>query len=322
VVPQGTGVTRHLDAAAVRAALGVEAAVASQRRAFRALGERTAVMPAKSLVPSVDGALALAYPARMSAETGPVCKFVSFNPGNAERGLPSIHGLIVALDVETGAPVAVLDGAEVTTIRTSAASAVAVDALSTPDSGDLAVIGCGVQGVAHVRAIAAVRNLRRVRLFSRTEQSRTNAAQALAAELDVEVTAVDSAREAVDGADLVALCTVSTTPVVEAEWLADGCTVLSVGSFEPSRSEVGLDVLRRATVVVDHLPTARAHAGPIVDGLAEGILTESGIEQLGDVLVGTSLGRTGERDIVFYNSTGVGVQDAAAVWTALEQDLA
>ncbi|RZQ60802.1 ornithine cyclodeaminase family protein [Amycolatopsis suaedae] len=312
--------TRHLDAAAVRAALDVGTAIASQRLAFRALGEGTAVMPPKSLVPGADGALALAYPARVSAETGPVCKFVSFNPGNAGRGLPSIHGLIVALHAETGVPVAVLDGAEVTTIRTSAASAVAVDVLSTPDSGDLAVIGCGVQGVAHVRAIAAVRPLRRVRLFSRTGQSRRAAAQTLAAELDVEVSAVDSARDAVEGADLVALCTVSTTPVVESAWLADGCTVLSVGSFEPHRSEVGLDTLRRATVVVDHLPTARAHAGPIVDGIAAGILTESGIEQLGDVLVGTSPGRTGQRDIVFYNSTGVGVQDAAAVWTALEPE--
>lgn len=307
---------RFFDANEIGAVLEVGAAIESQRRAFRALGAKTAVLPAKTHVPGPGGALALAYPCRLSADTGPVCKFVSFNPGNAEHGLPSIHGLIVALDPETGVPVAVLDGAAVTTIRTSAASAVAADALANPDVTELAVLGSGVQGVAHVRAIAAVRPLETVRIHSPSEEHRTTAARELSGELGLRVVATEDAESAVRGAGIVALCTVSTEPVVRREWLATGCTVISVGSFEPHRREVGRDVVEAAAaVVVDHRETARSHAGPIVDAP----LAEPELQELGEVLVGSAKGRRSPEDLVYYNSTGVGVQDAAAAWAVIER---
>ncbi|AXB44956.1 ornithine cyclodeaminase family protein [Amycolatopsis albispora] len=308
---------RFFDAAEIGALLGIDAAIESQRRAFRALGEKTAVLPPKTHVPGPGGALALAYPCRLSPDTGPVCKFLSFNPGNAEHGLPSIHGVITVLDPETGVPVAVLDGAAVTTIRTSAASAVAADLLANPDVTELAVLGTGVQGVAHVRAIAAVRPLRTVRMYSPGEEHRTRAARELSAELGLPVVAAEDAESAVRGAGIVALCTVSTEPVIRREWLAEGCTVLSIGSFEPHRREVGRDVVEAAAaVVVDHRETARSHAGPIVDAP----LAEPELQELGEVLVGTAPGRRSPADLVYYNSTGVGVQDAAAAWAVLDRD--
>ncbi|UJW35311.1 ornithine cyclodeaminase family protein [Saccharothrix sp. AJ9571] len=307
---------RFFDAGEIGAVLGVEAAIESQRRAFRALGEKTAVLPPKTQVPGPGGALALAYPCRLSPDTGPVCKFLSLNPGNAEHGLPTIHGLILALHPETGVPVAVLDGAAVTTLRTSAASAVAADVLANPDVTDLAVLGSGVQAVAHVRAIAAVRPLRTVRIHSPNEDHRTRAARRLCEELGLVVTSTEDAESAVRGAGLVALCTLSTEPVVRPEWLAEGCTVLSIGSFEPHRREVGRDLVEAAAaVVVDHRETALSHAGPIVDAP----LVESELQELGEVLIGRAPGRRRPQDLIYYNSVGVGVQDAAAAWAVIER---
>ncbi|QWF82388.1 ornithine cyclodeaminase family protein [Amycolatopsis sp. CA-230715] len=315
---------RFFSAEEIDAVLGVGVAIESQRRAFVALGRGDAVMPPKTVVEGGnDGSLALTYSARLSPEDGPVCKFVSFNPGNAARGLPSIHGLITVLHPETGVPVAVLDGAAVTTSRTSAASAVAADVLANPDAGDLAVIGCGAQGKAHVRAIAAVRGLRRVRMFARDEGRRKAAAEELDAEFGFTVEAAPTVGEAVEDADLVALCTVSAEPVLRAAQLAPGCTVLAVGSFEPHRREADRSVLAAATTVtVDHAPTAIAHAGPVIDALSAGVLREQDIVQLGDVLLGKATGRVRDRDIVFYNSTGVGVQDAAAALAVVAHDAA
>ena len=121
------------------------------------------------------------------------------------------------------------------------------------------------------------------------------------------------------GVPMVAACTLSSTPVVRGEWLAPGCTVVSVGSFEPSRSEVDTEVVRRAAaVVVDDPATAAGHAGPVVDALRARTLTDEELIPLGEVLTGRRDGRTSARDIVYYNSVGLGIQDAAAAWAVID----
>ncbi|WP_369190997.1 ornithine cyclodeaminase family protein [Streptomyces sp. R08] len=300
--------------------LDADAAIASQRAAFTALGDGTADLPGKIMHPSrFDDSVVFAYVSRLSADTGAVAKFGSVNPANARAGLPTIHAVISALDPVTGQLVAVMDGTAVTTLRTAAASAVAVDALAAPDATRLAVLGSGTQALAHVRAIARVRDLTSVHLWSPNPERRTRAAETLAAELPFPVEPSATAREAVTAASVVAACTLSTTPVVHGEWLTPGCTVVSVGSFEPTRSEVDPDVLRRsAAVVADDPETATEHAGPIVDALREGLLTPDDLIPLGAVLTGRRAARTRPDDIVYYNSVGLGIQDAAAAWAVID----
>ncbi|MFF4545958.1 ornithine cyclodeaminase family protein [Streptomyces sp. NPDC001435] len=299
--------------------LDLDAAIASQRAAFTALGTGDADLPGKIMEPSrFDDSVVFAYLARLSADTGPVAKFGSVNPGNAAAGLPTVHAVVTALDPVTGRLAAVLDGTALTTLRTAAGSAVAVDALAVPGGVEPAVLGSGTQALAHVRAIARVREVTSVRLWSPTPAHRARAARTLAAELDVPVRAADSAEEAVTGASLVAACTLSTTPVVRGEWLAPGCTVVSVGSFEPTRREVDTEVVRRAAVVVvDDPATAAGHAGPVVDALREGLLAPGDLVPLGEVLTGRRAARTSSDDIVYYNSVGLGIQDAAAAWAVI-----
>ena len=300
--------------------LDADAAIASQRAAFTALGDDNADLPGKIMHPSrFDDSVVFAYVSRLSADTGAVAKFGSVNPANARAGLPTIHAVISALDRSTGQLVAVMDGTAVTTLRTAAGSAVAVDALAAPDADRLAVLGSGTQALAHVRAIARVRDLTSVRLWSPNPRRRARAAQTLRAQLPFPVEAVDTAKEAVNGASVVAACTLSTTPVVHGAWLAPGCTVVSVGSFEPTRSEVDPEVLRRsAAVVVDDPETAAEHAGPIVDALRDGLLTPDDLIPLGAVLTGRRAARTRPDDIVYYNSVGLGIQDAAAAWAVID----
>jgi ornithine cyclodeaminase/alanine dehydrogenase-like protein (mu-crystallin family) len=315
----------------VTALLDIDTAIASQRAAFGALGAGGAStpdltdppdlpdMPGKIMHPSrFDDSVVFAYVSRLSRDTGAVAKFGSVNPGNAALGLPTVHAVITALDPVTGELVAVMDGTAVTTLRTAAAGAVAFDALSTADSAELALIGSGTQALAHARAVARVRDLKAVRVWSPTPERRVRAAELLAAELGIAVEATATPREAVTGASLVAACTLSTTPVVRGAWLAPGCTVVSVGSFEPTRSEVDAEVVRRAkAVVVDDPATAAEHAGPVVDALRDRLLARADLIGLGDVLTGARPARTGPDDILFYNSVGLGVQDAAAAWAVV-----
>ncbi|MER6122487.1 ornithine cyclodeaminase family protein [Streptomyces sp. NPDC001795] len=310
----------HLSGDRILELLDTDLAIHSQRVAFTALGDGTAELPGKIMHPSrYDDSVVFAYVARLSADTGPVAKVGSVNPGNATAGLPTIHAVINALDPVTGRLVAVLDGTAVTTLRTAAASAVAFDVLATADSAELGLLGSGTQALAHARAVARVRPLRSVRIWSPTPDRRARAAHVLAAELGIPVKATDSAEEAVAGLPMIAACTLSRTPVVRGEWLAPGCTVVSVGSFEPTRSEVDAEVVRRsATVVVDDPDTAREHSGPVVAALCDRLLAADDLVPLGGVLTGRREARTSTDDIVLYTSVGLGVQDAAAAWAVID----
>jgi ornithine cyclodeaminase len=307
-----------LSDAEVAGLLDLDTAIASQREAFEALGSGTALLAEKAAVPNPeDGSVTLCYLSRLSPAHGSVCKLVDVHPGNADLGLPTVTATVLVLDAGTGQLAAMLAAGELTVLRTAAASAVAADALANPDAGELAVLGSGRQARAHVRALARVRPLRRVRVWSPDAGRRSAAAAALAEELGIEVFASPSAADAVAGAPLVATCTLSAAPVLAAEQLAAGATVLSVGSFEPHRCEVDASVVRAARVVVDDVATSLRHAGPVMAGIADGTLHGEELVSLGDVLVGRAPGRSDPAQLVFYNSVGLGVQDAAAAHQVL-----
>lgn len=296
----------------VRRLLTVELALQSQREAFAALGARRAVLPPRLLLPGARQDTAFCYAARLSPDGPAVSKFGSVNPDNPSLGLPVVHAVIVVLDEGTGAPAAIVDGASVTEIRTSAASAVAAEALA-PDIDCLAVIGAGVQGRAHVAAIAATHRPRRVLLWHPDREHADRTAHRWSIELGLDVAAAQSARSAVSEARLVVLATTSLRPVIERAWVEPGTTVISVGSFAPDRHEYDRSLLQDADlVVVDDLDAAREHAGPVAEALAEGTLSEDRVSTLGEILVGDAPGRSDDNQLIVYTSVGVGVQDAAA----------
>jgi ornithine cyclodeaminase len=125
-----------------------------------------------------------------------------------------------------------------------------------------------------------------------------------------------SAEAAVRAASVVVTCTTSATPVLEAAWLRPGATVVSVGSFAPERCEV--DAAFADVVVVDHVPTALRQAGPVVAAVAAGTLRPDALIGLGEVVAHGRAARRHPEDLVYYNSVGLGVQDAAAVCALLE----
>jgi ornithine cyclodeaminase/alanine dehydrogenase-like protein (mu-crystallin family) len=310
-----------LDAADVARVFDLDTALASQREAFARLGRGQADQPARLHLPVPrDGSLAFCYAARLGPDSGAVSKFGSVNPPNAAAGRPVVSATVLVLDPDDGRLVAILEGATLTALRTSAASALAASLLARPGAATAAVLGPGVQGQGHVRALANALPLREVRLWGRDRVAAGRAAAALDAEVAPKVLAAATVAEAVAGADVVATCTASPDPLVAADQLAPGATVISIGSITPDRSEVALDVLAAAaTVVVDHPPAALEHAGPVIQARAAGLLAEAHLVGLGEVAAGRHPGRRGPGELVFYNSLGLGVQDAAAAWAILER---
>ncbi|HEX9888969.1 MAG TPA: ornithine cyclodeaminase family protein [Nitriliruptorales bacterium] len=304
-----------LDAAATRAALPVARVIDVMRDAMAAFASGDAYQPVRMVVqpPGIPG-LGVLKPAHVGGSFDAFgFKSVTLFPGNADHGLDSVQGFVALLDPRTGVPLALLEGGVVTEVRTSAVSAVATDVLAHADAGDLALLGAGVQARGHLEAIAHVRDLRRVRVWNRTEKRARSLAE-WGAERSLLIEVCDTPQAAVDGADLVCTVTSSPDPVLEGDWLAAGAHVNAVGAFTPDTREVDSEVVRRADViVVDSRESMRAEAGDLLIPLEQGVLTEPfEPAELGEILTGARTGRASGDQITFYESLGLALQDVTA----------
>lgn len=310
-----------LNAEEVRAALPLRNAISAMQEAFAALSAGQAQVPPRAQVPLAGEAALLLMPAALeSAAPALAVKVVSLFGGNRLRGLAPIQAAVLVLDPETGQTLALLEGATLTAIRTAAASALATDLLSRPESRVLALFGAGAQARWHARALGGVRPLEEIRVYSRTPA----AVAALLRELegDPEVTArlvaAASPAAAVRGADLVCCATNAREPVFMDADLAPGTHVNAVGAFQPQAREVPPETVARAAVFVDSRAAAWEEAGDLIQPRDAGLISPAHIlAELGELVSGAHPGRTHPEQITLFKSVGVAVQDAAAAREAV-----
>ena len=229
-------------------------------------------------------------------------KLVSVFPGNHGHGLPSHQGLIAIFDEDTGAPLAVMDGAYITAIRTGGTAAVAARVLARKDASILAILGAGVQGHSHLEAFPRIRDFKEIRIASRDPEK----AKALAKQHERAVVA-SSFEAAVRGADVVACCTDAREPILRRAWLKPGAHVSSVGgTWGP---ELDAETIAAGRVFVEWRGAATTPP-PAGANELQG-LDASSLTEVGEVLAGTRPGRQSAEEITVYKSTGHAVEDAA-----------
>ncbi len=302
---------RILPAAAVRQALTMPLALQAMRAAFSQFSAGAAVCPPRSRVPTARGAT-LVMPAWIKHTNDFAVKVVSIFPPNAGRGLPVVNAAALVLDPGTGQPLALLDGAELTAIRTGAAGALAASVLARPDAEVAGVFGAGVQARAQIRGLLAVRPIRRLILKSRSQASAARLAEEIASwPSPPQVILGSDAASAVRGADIIVTATTSPLPLFDGQDLRPGAHVNAVGAFTPETRELDDTVIQRARVFVDSRQACLAEAGDIV-------IPRAPIEaELGEVLNGARPGRLNDEEITVFKSVGIAVQDAAAAAAAL-----
>ena len=170
-----------------------------------------------------------------------------------------------------------------------------------------------MQARSHLEAIAVVRRLKEVRVWSPTQANRERFAHDHAADVDAELRAVSSAREAVENADVIVLATSASTPIVERGWIADGAHICAVGACRPDVREMDGALVAAGRLVVDSRAGARAEAGDIVLAVQEGRIAEDHIAgELGEVVAGRIAGRQTASEITIFKSLGMAVEDVAA----------
>ncbi len=303
-----------LDKREVESLLDPDALRAAVAAALADLSAGRASMPTRIAAMVADqGALLAAMPAYLPGAGALTTKLVSLFPRNTDR--PTHQAVIVAFDPATGTPTAFMDGEAITAARTAAGSALATDLLARPDVATLAVLGAGVQGRAHLRAVPRVRRFHEIVIAARDGAKALALAREIAAQTGMS-TRTASFSEAVRAADVVCACTHSADPVVRREWLRPGVHVNSVG-YNTAGREVDGETVAAALVVVESRAAALAPPPggsndllwPIRDGLIEATHVHA---ELGEIVSGARPGRADASQLTLYKSVGVAVEDAAA----------
>ena len=293
-------------ARAVEAAVPPERALEAVREAFVAYARGEWSMPPKVYVPAYPAGDFRAMPALGAGHAA--LKWVTSFPGNPERGLPTVTGLVLLSDASDGRLVAVFDAATVTALRTGAAAVLAAETLGA-GSGPAAVVGAGVNGRAAARTFVA--RGREVLLWDVDEERARAAAEELGA-------GVAASRDEALAADAVVTVTPGHEVLFPSGSLRPGQHVSLMGADGPGKAEIAVEELSRTRVFCDDWEQA-SHNGELAHAVEAGRLARDAVTELGAVLTGDAEGRRSEEEITTFDSTGLAIQDLAIALAALER---
>ncbi len=309
----------HISEEQVRAALPMTEAVELVEEAFRRLADGRMINHPRRRIRLAAGSFLHAMEAGDNVS-------MTFAAKMYVTGRAGARFVVTLFDAERSALLAVIDADALGQIRTGAASGVATKHLARRDADDLGLIGSGWQAESQLEAVAAVRTLSRVRVYSRTAEKREAFAAKMSARLGLDIIAVGGAREAIEGASIVTTVTGAREPVLEGAWLDAGCHVNAAGSNHAKRREIDAVAVRRAGLVaVDSLEQARIEAGDLIQTAHEGLFDWDRAKELAPIVAGVAPGRTSDEQITLFESQGLAAEDlivAEAVWRKLAPDAA
>jgi alanine dehydrogenase len=291
---------------AVLAAITPATAVERTRHAFEQYGRGEWAMPAKVYLDSPPNGDFRAMPARGDGLA--LLKWVTSFPGNSERGLPVVRGVVLLSDAETGEELAAIECSSVTSLRTGGAAAVSAQVLARDDAKSVGLIGCGVNGAWAARCLAASGYGPGVCADPRAE-----AAEALASELGWRT----GSRKEAASQDVVVTVTPGDSPVIASDDLRPGQHIAALGADAHGKAEVELAALASCHLFCDEWAQASA-GGELAHAVSAGAVGRDDVTQIGEVILGASDGRESGEEVTLFDSTGLAIQDLAIAQAVYE----
>jgi alanine dehydrogenase len=252
-----------------------------------------------------------------------VAKLNANFPGNNTRfGLPTIQGVIVVFDAESGAPLAILDSIDITMKRTAAASAVAAKHLARKESSVATICGCGQQGRAQLRAVLLTLPLTKIYAFDLDEPAAISYRNELSPELKIDIELVRDLPSAIQKSDVCITCTTANKSFVCKEDVSPGTFIAAVGADNEDKQEIDSALIASAKVVADSLEQSCA-IGEVHHAIAQSLMRKEDVyAELCEIVAGQKTGRVAEDEIIVFDSTGVAIEDAIAAAAVYERALA
>lgn len=311
--------TRLLTKSDIAAVLSMPECIDAVEAAFRAHAEGRTIPPGVLATHVTGGGFHVKTAGMTTGRAYYVAKVNANFPGNPRlRDLPTVQGALLLYDAGNGTLLAIMDSAEITRLRTAAASAVAARHMSRVESAVMTICGCGLQGRAHVNAMRAVRPIARIFAHDVHRDTAESFAYDVGRE-GLEVTVIDTHRAGTRESDIIVTCTSSTAAFLLLADLRPGTFVAAVGADSDTKRELATDVMTGSTVVAD-IREQCATIGDLHHAIAEGAMTAAGIHgELADVVSGKIPGRRSRDEITVFDSTGTALEDVAAAAWAYER---
>jgi len=265
-----------------------------------------------------------AMPSYIEEPEAAACKWVSIREQNREKhDLPTVFSILIYTHPETGFPLAICDGSHHTVMRTGSAAAVSAKWLARKDSKVLAIVGAGHMAAGVLATCNVVFRWQEVRVWSRSQATLDHFVKEQQPKFpDLKLVPSTNLEKVVRGADVVVTVTPARAPIVKNAWVSEGMHIAAVGADKSGDQELEGIILTRARIFVDDIRQCRTD-GEINVPLAQGLLKETDIAgEIGEVIVGKKKGRTSDREITLFDSTGIALQDSATIPLEYERALA
>jgi ornithine cyclodeaminase/alanine dehydrogenase-like protein (mu-crystallin family) len=242
----------------------------------------------------------------------------NFPANPASFGLPTIQGVIALFDTANGRLLALMDSIEITSVRTASATALAAMFLTNRDADSIAIVGCGNQGRAHLRALSRVRTIDHVSAYDSNPQAAEHFATAMTDELNVSVKAFANIRQATRGSAIIVTCTPSCEPLLFPDDVSAGAFIAGVGADNEHKNEIAPELLASNTVVADVVDQC-AVIGDLHHAIEAGAMLREDVHaELADIVSGRRPGRSSRDEIIIFDSTGTALEDVAAASVVYE----
>ena len=315
-----SGSLLFLSSADVRALLTMDECIAAVELAFRLHGEGRTVPPGVVGLHVPHGGFHVKAGVLPLSRNYFAAKVNANFPENPARfGLATIQGMIVLCDADNGSPLALLDSADITALRTAAATAVAAKYLARPDSRVVTICGCGIQGRAQLAALARVFPIKTVFAYDKSRDNALKFAREVSAGLNIPTTVIDDAPGHVRSSDICVTCTPSQNPLISPDDVCPGLFIAAVGADNPQKQEIHSTLMARSKVVCDVIEQCAA-MGDLHHALDAGIMRmESVHAELGEIVAGRKRGRESPEEVIVFDSTGMALQDVATAATVYEK---
>lgn len=307
--------TRLLSKNDVKQVLNMQDTIDILREAFLDLAKEKAVMPQRTPILSPDyNGLALFMPAYLQGMGALGIKVVTVYKDNpAKYLLPTVLGTIILLDEKTGEALAIMEGGYLTAMRTGGVAGLATKLLARQDAEIHALFGTGGMAKAHAWAVACVRNIKKLILFSIDPMEKRGIFKdSLQDVIDCEIVMAEDPAVAVGEADIVTLITSAKDSIVNADWIKPGTHINGVGSHTPVMREVDTQTVVMSKVVCDLVDACKAEAGDFIIPVSAGDWDWGDVHgSLGDVVAGSIPAREDGEEVTFFKSVGLAIQDVS-----------
>ncbi|MBS3793217.1 hypothetical protein KGY77_11320 [Candidatus Bipolaricaulota bacterium] len=304
--------------------IGMEESIDTMEKAFRAFyrGNTKTPLRQKISVPG-NGGNALYMPCLIEQPDllrALGIKVVTVYESNPDRGLPTIFGIYVLNQPETGKPLAILEASYLTGLRTAAVTGLGLRFLARSDADRLGIIGSGYQAYFQALASDLEQNLNEIRLYDKETTKALDLQNRLSKQLQKKIIVSNSPNELVEKSEIIITVTNASDPVFSGDRLSQGDTIIAVGAYKPDAREVDSVTVQRANIWVDSLETSLEEAGDLIIPIEKGKLNKRAIMgELGGVLEGETPSRSSKQEITLFESVGLAFEDTALAKVAYDR---